>query len=435
MNCEILHTLYIKSNGEVLCNDDYGERVLLADVAVDLPHGGMERLFSNDQYQHIRTAFSTGVVPWSGICEQCAFLRHEEPLTDLLATKHITKLQLEPSLLCNLNCRCCSNDVQVKERKQPHLMEPSTFEAVLGSLKEAGYRLDSVEYCGQGEPLMHPQFDQFVVLTREYYPHAWQRVITNGNFSYQKTLTSAPIDEIMVACDGVYQESYSQYRVKGKVDKVVRFMADAASARSKGRPQVIWKYILFEFNDGREELLAAQEKAGEIGVDTLVFVVTHSQYHSQQYTMETIAQLPIVSPLVTTNAHPSFFDGVQYGQVKRVPFRALLDKIAGRKMARIDEILVMPGDLLQMRGWAAAADMAIERIVVSCDDRQLGETLPTDLRPDVEAVYPRFTRQPLGFRFSCRLEQEGGKERKIGLELFGPAGARVGVFYFVCVFT
>jgi len=29
MNCDILSTLYVKSNGEILCNDDFGERISL----------------------------------------------------------------------------------------------------------------------------------------------------------------------------------------------------------------------------------------------------------------------------------------------------------------------------------------------------------------------------------------------------------------------
>ena len=434
MNCEILHTLYIKSNGDVLCNDDYGERVKLANVSHDLEAGTMQDLFGNHAYQHIRGALSGGKIPWDDVCEHCAFIRHDEPFADLSAQKHITKLQLEPSLLCNLNCRCCSNDLQVQQRKKPHLMDPETYESVLSSLKDGGYRLDSVEYCGQGEPLMHPQFAEFAVATKKYYPQAWQRVITNGNFSYQKTLGQAPVDEIMVACDGLQQESYSQYRVKGKVEKVLQFMSDAAAARKKGRPQVIWKYILFEFNDSEKEILEAQGKAQEIGVDTLVFVVTHSQYHSQKYTMESIARLPIVSHKVTTNAHPSFFDGVRYGNIKKTFIRSVLDKLSQKSLVRIDEVVIMPEDLLQIRGWAAAIE-DIERIVVSIDDRVLGETLPADLRPDVEAAFPHFTRQPMGFRFSTKIEPEALKKSVVGIELYDQHNQRMGCFRFPCVFT
>ncbi len=434
MNCEILHTLYIKSNGEVLCNDDYGERVTLANVSIDLQNATMQDLFSNQAYQHIRESLSGGQIPWEGVCEHCAFIRHDEPYADLLAQKHITKLQLEPSLLCNLNCRCCSNDLQIQQREKPHLMDPETYGSVLSSLKDGGFRLDSVEYCGQGEPLMHPQFAEFAVATKKYYPHAWQRVITNGNFTYQKTLGQAPVDEIMVACDGLHQESYSQYRVKGKVEKVLQFMSDAVAARKKGRPQVIWKYILFEFNDSEKEILAAQDKAQDIGVDTLVFVVTHSEYHSQKYTMESIASLPIVSPKVTTNAHPSFFDGVRYGSIKKTLARSVLDKLSKKCLARIDEVVIMPEDLLQIRGWAAATD-EIERIVVSIGDKVLGETLPMDLRPDVEAVFPQFTRQPMGFRFSTKIEQEALKKSVLSIELYNQRNKRMGCFRFPCVFN
>ncbi|WP_028583086.1 radical SAM protein [Desulfogranum mediterraneum] len=413
MNCEILHTLYIKSNGEVLCNDDFGERILLGRVSSETTAASLDELLNNEAYGHIRSSLAAGRVPWEGVCEECAFLRSEEPFADPLAEKRLSKLQLEPSLLCNLDCRCCSNDLQITTREQPHLMEPATYEAVLSALRNRGYRLDSVEYCGQGEPLMHPRFAEFVQLTKRYYPQAWQRLITNGNVSYERTVGAAPLDEVMVAGDGLYQESYAQYRVKGRVEKVLRFMGDGVAAKERGRPLVIWKYILFEFNDSKEELLAAQERARELGVDTLVFVVTHSQYHSQRYTMESIASLPIVQANVTTNAHPSFFDGVLYGSPQRSLIAGLGEKLRRRWQARIDEVMIMPGELLQLRGWAAA-ETEIALIRLYAGDAYLGETLPTDLRPDVEAVYPRFRHQPLGFRFSAQLE---GVVEKISLTL------------------
>ncbi|MBW2455522.1 MAG: hypothetical protein JRI68_13465, partial [Deltaproteobacteria bacterium] len=182
MDCEILRTLYLKCNGEVLCNDHVGERVLLGVVEAEDPSWTIDRVFGNEHYAHIRASFSEGRVPWDGICQRCAFLRPGIPLQDRLARRTLTKLQVEPSLACNLRCLCCTNRQQQRARSKPHVMPLASYERTLRSLREDRFKLKTIEYCGQGEPLTHPGFHEFVTLGRRYFPRARQRLITNGNF-------------------------------------------------------------------------------------------------------------------------------------------------------------------------------------------------------------------------------------------------------------
>ncbi|WP_028580359.1 radical SAM protein [Desulfogranum japonicum] len=433
MNCEILHILYVKSNGEILCNDDFGERIVLGHVDTVQTADDVSTLFCNEQYTHIRDSFLQGVVPWPDICEHCAFLRRNDEFTDHIAHKHIIKLQLEPTLLCNLNCRCCSNDVQIQTRKKPHIMAPETYERFLRALHGAGFRIDNLEYCGQGEPLLHPKIGELLRITHEVYPNAWQRVITNGNVSYSKTLQGTPVDEVMVAGDGVWQRSYEQYRVQGQVDKVLRFMADAVADKQLGKPLVIWKYILFEFNDSNDELIDAQHKAQEIGVDSLLFVVTHSEFHSRRYPMEELAKLPIIIPQVATNAHPSFFDGVQQGVLRFPILQAIKNKLRKQYRAQLDEALLFPGNLLQLRGWTAATE-PVKRILLYLDGEKLGEVVPTDLRPDVEEVFATFRHQPMGFRLSAHLGKNMTGACTFQLESYGENGSFLGQTTTKCIF-
>lgn len=432
MNCEILQTLYIKSNGEILCNDDYGERVHLGQIDSQASLD-MDILFVNDAYTTIRRALARNTVPWPGICEHCAFLRHDEPYVDTLGDKRISKLQLEPSLLCNLNCLGCTNDQQIRNRKKPHMMKPETFELVLRTLKSQEYLLDSIEYCGQGEPLMHTRFSEFVEIAKRYYPSAWQRLITNGNFSYEKTVGSAPVDEIIVAGDGFFQESYSQYRVRGDITKVLKFVQAAVAAKQKGRPIVIWKYILFEFNDSTEELLAVQEKIAELGVDTLVFVVTHSAHRSQLYTMKTVTDLPIIKSNVTTNAHPVFYDGAVKGSIKKPLVQRLSELVRKNCLAQIDDVMLMPDNLLQIRGWAASVNR-VGSIHLNVGNLLLGETQPTGFRPDVADAFPSFPFQPMEFRLSAQLPEGTGKTIDITLKVMDKDAASERCFKMKCTF-
>lgn len=183
-------------------------------------------------------------------------------------------------------------------------MDLTLFEHILRALRDEGYSVAEIEYCGQGEPLLHPQFSEFLVQARKFFPTAHQRLITSGNFDYHSSLRGARLDEVVVSCDGVFPDSYARYRVGGSVGRVIQFFRDARASASFPTLMVVWKYILFEWNDSPEELYAAQRLSEELCVDWLLFVYTHSEGKSRRHTLENPASLPVNGTRVTTNATP-----------------------------------------------------------------------------------------------------------------------------------
>lgn len=303
MNCEILETLYVRSNGDIPCNDDAGEEVLLGRVDLDDPAWSIEQVLGGAPFAEIRNKLSAGEAPWSQ-CQRCAWLRPHEPTADALAARKITKLQLEPSLRCNLKCPGCSNQAQSATRHRPHVMPISMYLCLLDSLRNQSYSVDQIEYCGQGEPLLHPKFSSFISLARGHLPSAIQRVITNGNVDYAKATGRQGMEEIFVSCDGLYQANYERYRVGGNVDRAIQFMRDVPKIENGIRQHLIWKYILFEFNDSIAEIEAAQRLAQELGVDTMLFVGTHSTYRSEYWLNGRTHEFPILYPNVATSVTP-----------------------------------------------------------------------------------------------------------------------------------
>ena len=416
MNCEILSTLYIKSNGDVLCNDDFGERVCLGKVDFPDQNWSVTKLFNNEKYHRIRDAFLNGILPWDNVCQRCAFLKTNESFTDFLSQKIIRKLQLEPSLACNLRCPCCANAEQVRTRPKPRMMSPELVESVLCSLRSNGFSLDWIEYCGQGEPLMHPQFKRFINIGREYFPNTRQRIITNGNFDYATVTGRLFTDEIIVSCDGLRQESYEKYRIKGDIKMALQFMSDVPNEIDNEKQNLVWKYILFEFNDNEPELLEAQHLAQELEVDTLLFVVTHSQYRSRKYDLESIGSLPVIYPNVTTNAHPSFYQGALTGKVA-VNLSSMSPLLYRNAQTHLDEVIIYPGKILSLRGWVISKKQ-ISHLKIYFDGFYIGTTVPSEERPDVEEAFPGYLRQANGFRFTSRLSNYEKGQAKIRFDIF-----------------
>ena len=410
MHCDILQHLYIRANGDVPCWDDFGERIILGNIG----DKGVTAILEGERFGHIRSHLAAGKVPWPGVCDKCALLRRHATLSNTLSARRIHTLQVEPTLACNLRCPACSNGDQVRLRPRPLVLHPTIWERALTELKDFGYSIEEIEYCGQGEPLLHPKFPQLVEISRRVYPDALQRLITNGNFEYWKSTGGHAIDQIYVSCDGLYQASYEKYRVGGNVSKPLAFLGAAPSAVGSRRQQRVWKYILFEFNDSDEEILAAQEEAQRLGIDRLLFVVTHSAFKSKRFTDDTIECFPLRYPNVTTSSTPLLRrDWMSYSPLGSwVVDRRIAPS---RFIASVDAVEVEDGGQLRIRGWSLSAS-ALASVQVYWDGRGVGSAKVAIRRPDVARAHPDYDIKSPGFQFVEKVQDTHAGVHTVTLE-------------------
>jgi hypothetical protein len=339
-------------------------------------------------------------------------------MVDALAERRIKKLQIEASLRCQLRCPACSNGVQTKQRPRPHVMPVGIFERLLDSLTAEGYDVREVEYCGQGEPLLHPRFPSLAAAARRRYPQAVQRVITNGNVDYAKSTGRQGIDELFVSCDGARQDSYVKYRIGGDIERAHRFMRDTPGMDNGIGQRVVWKYILFEFNDTTEEVEQAQHLAQEFGVDVLLFVFTHSRFKSERWNAANASDFPVLYPNVTTSATPVQDRGA-------VALTAVGDWIAPRlrrapELFSIDRLAVCMGQL-ECTGWAWLGDRTADSVEIALDGRPIGELRSGYPRHDVVGAHPHVT-STSGFTGRVPVDLPAAGEHRI--ELTFKAGNR-----------
>ena len=394
MNCEILRTLYVKANGEILCNDDHGEQVSLGMPDYQMDDCGIHEIFSNEHFDHIRKSFSSGSVPWPGICEPCALFRPLEAHSgDLLASRVLEKIQFESSLACALKCPSCSNLFHLRNRKPPVHFPVEWMNRLLSDLRTSGYQIQTIEFCGQGEPLNHPKFKEIIRSVRSFYPSTRIRVITNGNHEYGSKIGSEFVEEIVVSIDGVDQESYEKYRVNGKFDKAVSFLRDAALQQISNGGRVIWKYILFTSNDSDDQIIEAQRLANEMGISRLWIVHGHGDLKSQRLTFENSIQIPIKYPRVKIESHPSFNrDSISLNNVGSARLAS-----GAPSALWLDTLVVHPNRTITLIGWAGCIDETFDCLLLRIGNCE-PITLPLDvLRPDIRQTYPSFARVACGF--------------------------------------
>lgn len=284
--CVMCSSLYLRFNGQLPCWDHVGEGHVLRTVTREGLESGRERdLFSFPELLHIRGSFAQGALPYPGDCERCALLGHlhgglpADP-------ERVRVLHVEPSFACHLSCPLC---IPAKARRRlmppPHSMDPALFEAFLGRLREDGVReVGVLLFEGRGDPLMNPALGRMVRAAKAAFPRTVTNVVTHGCYPFRPWLVTGGLDVLTLAVDGVRPESYARYRVGGDLGAALALMRSACEERRRERSplRVVWRYILFEWNDGDDELREAARLAATIGAE-LRFLRTHSEGRSLRF--------------------------------------------------------------------------------------------------------------------------------------------------------
>jgi hypothetical protein len=412
MNCQGQRTLYLKANGSLVCEDDAGEQVEFATIGADCKID-LREVLDSPRVRHLRDAMMRDEVPWPLVCTNCAFFRPDEPFGTTFANGYVQKLQVETTLACKLRCSGCNGFWQIQNRPQPAVLSLDRYEAMLHACVEAKIHPTWIEYCGQGEPLSHREFPKFMEATSRILPATRQRVITNGNHDFDERFPGELPDEIFISGDGLYQQSYEQYRTNGDVDQVLAFMKRGAARAKNTRTAIVWKYIVFAHNDSDEELIAAQHLAKEIGVTRLLFVLTHTGNKSKRFTPFSNARIPIVEDNAVYNFTPVLYREEAEPDEAPAPndgylFSITVDDISGDQTSTT------------LRGWAIGNYGAIPEKLWITDGagKRHGFGLGLE-RPDVAAAFPQWRTPNTGFSGTIPMPLADVKAAQFGAVILG----------------
>jgi len=181
-------------------------------------------------------------------------------------------LKIETTVLCNLRCPGCFRTENALSSEEK-FMTLEQYKKIIDPL--APYLLE-ISLYDQGEPLLHPKVFEFL----EYNSQKNIGTIVSSNFAMKlsdeklEKLIKSGLDYLIVAIDGIKQETYEKYRVGGKLetllDNLKRLIAIKKKLNSK-RPYVEWQMVDFDWN--KEEQPEAEKIAKEIGCDFFKTVV------------------------------------------------------------------------------------------------------------------------------------------------------------------
>lgn len=398
MNCNVFTVLHLRANGQFSCGCDTGHEINLGAASAQ-GDWTVQGLFASRGYSLVRAMFRRGYAPWGGICTRCVAYQPDAPFAYDRPAKRIKQVQFEPSFACALRCPSCPRAELAPSRPGPVFLSLAVWRRVLQSLHDEHYEVGGFLTTGLGDPLTHPQLEDFIETIREYFPTAPITVNTNANYRLADVFPRGSYpDRLLVSVDGLNQRSYEQYRINGDVATALEFMRDARRVSGR-RPAVEWKYILFRHNDSDEELIAAQRKAEELDVDSLQFVFTHTKEKSLRYSPANVDDLPIV----WRGTYP---EGTCHLRFRRTEPTALTpndsDAQRGSSPARrariqVDSVQRWAGRLI-VRGWAMGTDGSRpRRMLVQPDNDPPVEARIGLVREDVWQAYPALENRTSGF--------------------------------------
>lgn len=188
-------------------------------------------------------------------------------------------ISFEPTTSCNLRCPECPSGL--REFTRPTGMLDQTF--FNNTIDDIHQHLLYLIFYFQGEPFLHPHFLDMVKYAHE--KGIYTATSTNAHYltdEKAKQTVESGLDRLIISVDGTTQEVYQQYRVGGKLDKVLEGAAHIVKWKKQLKsktPFIFFQFLVVKPNEHQIEEI--KKLGAEIGVDQVRFK-TAQVYDYQQ---------------------------------------------------------------------------------------------------------------------------------------------------------
>ena len=276
-------TLVMLCDGRIVCGcaDPYGHRVL-----GDARTASVSDIWTGSTLSSLRSDLNGGGSRFCGDCPLKLPLRDQPaPVRPLDVAKLPSRMYIECTAACNISCTdaCCAPETGITKTRQAGMLDFDLFKRVVD---ETGPGLVRIDFFNYGEAFLHKRAIEMCEYIKGRFPHVYLYTSTNGlTFTEEsaRRLAHSGIDEVTFSIDGATPESYAKYRQRGDFKLAIRnlrVMAEEKRLAGRDLPVLNWRYILFNWNDGDEEMNLARRVAAEMGIDRLSWEITDHPEHA-----------------------------------------------------------------------------------------------------------------------------------------------------------
>jgi radical SAM protein with 4Fe4S-binding SPASM domain len=178
-------------------------------------------------------------------------------------------ISIEPTTSCNLRCPECPSGLRAFTRPTGMLQKDFFSETIDQLYKELYYLV----FYFQGEPYLNPQFLDMVKYASA--KRIYTATSTNAHYltdaNAKRTIESG-LDRLIISIDGTTQDVYQQYRIGGRLDKVLEGTQNIVKWKREMKsktPFIIFQFLVVRPNEHQVE--DVKKLAAEMGVDDVWF--------------------------------------------------------------------------------------------------------------------------------------------------------------------
>jgi len=231
-------------------------------------------IFLGEKANTMRTELASGKLPIN-ICSICPELHAVPKYIAEYYSKHIEMptngIMLETCSACNYNCIYCSRK-QVSAARNANIISIDNIEYIANEVKEN--KIKHIHFFKLGEPFLDKDIYKKLQILKEKNPIITISTSTNGLLinNPEKIEAALMFDYIYFSIDGINTEMQNKYQRGADFDKIMDNVKMIINKRGNStKPVLIWKYVVFSWNDALEYINGAFLKAAEIGFDRLQF--------------------------------------------------------------------------------------------------------------------------------------------------------------------
>jgi radical SAM protein with 4Fe4S-binding SPASM domain len=174
-------------------------------------------------------------------------------------------ISFEPTTSCNLRCPECPSGLRSFTRPTGMLNQDFFQQTIDDVYKDLLYLI----FYFQGEPYLNPAFLDMVKYASS--KKIYTATSTNAHYlndTYAKKTVESGLDRLIISIDGTTQDVYQQYRVGGKLDKVLEGAENIVKWKKQlksSTPFVVFQFLVVKPNE--HQINEVRRIAKEIGVD------------------------------------------------------------------------------------------------------------------------------------------------------------------------
>ncbi len=277
------------------CDDIYGQGRLGSMKLMTF-----REIFSGPTAKKFRRQLADGRIPITK-CVTCPELEKVPKRDGEYWVTHyelpVDGVMFENNAGCNLSCTGCGRAFRPLEELK---IGVTNLEKVAREIAVMGIK--RISFFSLGEPFMSKNIFEEMRIIRKYNPNILILTSTNGVLldSDEKRRAALLMDEVTFSVDGCSQESLVRYQVGSDFSKAYDNMCRLVDLRNRtdGASTVImWKYVVFNWNDSAHYLERTRELAEKAGVDVLHFTFTLNPFFGISWRFLFAAHWKELSPM------------------------------------------------------------------------------------------------------------------------------------------